>query len=104
MAKFYGNVGFFDTVEVDPGVWEEQITVRSYYGDLVKNTSRYSSSNGVNDDLNISNSISIVADPYANSNFQKIKYIEFMGSKWKVNNVEIQYPRLVLTTGGLYHE
>ena len=104
MAKFYGNVGFFDTTEVQPGVWEEQITVRKYYGDLVKNTSKHTGVNEINGNINISNSISILADPYANSNFQKIKYVEFMGAKWIVSNVEIQYPRLVLTTGGLYNE
>lgn len=104
MAKFYGNIGYIDTVEVEPGIWEEQIVDRPYYGDLTRNTSRYQSSGGVNDDINISNNISIIADPYANENFQHMRYVEFMGAKWKITNVEIQYPRIILTVGGVYNE
>ena len=104
MAKFYGNIGYIETVEVGPGIWEEKLTVRPYYGDLTRNTSRFQSSGGVNDDINISNNISIVADPYANENFQHMRYAEFMGAKWKITNVEIQYPRIILTIGGVYNE
>lgn len=104
MAKFYGNIGYIETVEVEPGIWEEKLTVRPYYGDLTRNTSRFQSSGGVNDDINISNNISIVADPYANENFQHMRYAEFMGAKWKITNVEIQYPRIILTIGGVYNE
>lgn len=103
MAKFYGNVGYIETVETEPGCWEEQIIERPYYGDLIRNTSRYQSSGGVNDDININNNISIIADPYANENFQHMRYVEFMGAKWKITNVEIQYPRIILTIGGVYN-
>lgn len=104
MAKFYGNIGYIETVEVEPGLWEEQIIERPYYGDLTRNTSRFQSSGGVNDDINISNNISILADPYANENFQHMRYVEFMGAKWKITNAEVQYPRILLTTGGVYNE
>ena len=103
MAKFYGNIGFAETVETEPGVWVEEITVRPYYGDLVRNTRRLENSGGVNDNVNISNDISIIADPYANHNFHSIRYIEFMGAKWKVSNIEVRYPRLILTIGGVYN-
>lgn len=103
MAKFYGNIGFAETVETEPGVWVEETTVRPYYGDLVRNTRRLENSGGVNDNVNISNDISIIADPYANHNFHSIRYIEFMGAKWKVSNIEVQYPRLILTIGGVYN-
>lgn len=103
MAKFYGKIGYIETVEVEPGCWEEQVTERSYYGDLIRNTSRYQSSGGVNDDININNNISIIADPYANENFQHMRYAIFMGTKWKITNVEIQYPRILLTLGGVYN-
>ena len=104
MAKFYGKIGYIETVEVEPGLWEEQIIERPYYGDLTRNTSRFQSSGGVNDDINISNNVSIIADPYANENFQHMRYVEFMGAKWKVTNAEVQYPRILLTTGGVYNE
>ena len=103
MAKFYGNIGFAETVETEPGVWVEETTVRPYYGELVRNTRRLENSGGVNDNVNISNDISIIADPYANHNFHSIRYIEFMGVKWKVSNIEVRYPRLKLTIGGVYN-
>lgn len=103
MAKFYGNVGYVKSVETDPGVWREQAIEHPYYGDVIRNTSRYQPSGGVNDDININNSISIVADPFANENFQHMRYVVFMGAKWKITNAEVQYPRIILTLGGVYN-
>lgn len=102
-AKYYGKIGYNESVETTPGVWEEKITERSYYGDLIKNSRRLQSTDKVNDDINISNEISIVADPYATNNFHSMRYAEFMGTKWKIINVEVQYPRLILSLGGLYN-
>lgn len=103
MAKFYGNVGYIKNTEVQPGVWADQTIEKSYYGDVTRNTSRFQQSDGVNDDISINNIISIVADPYANENFQYIRYVELMGTKWKVTNAEVKYPRIILTLGGMYH-
>lgn len=103
MAKFYGKIGYANTVETKPGVYEEQIAERSYYGDLIRNTRRLQSADQVNDDINISNEISIVADPYATNNFHTMRYAVFMGTKWKISNVEVSYPRLILTLGGVYN-
>lgn len=105
MAKWFGKIGFAKTVETEPGVWKEQITEREYYGDVIRNSRRLqSSSEKINDDLNISNQISIVADPYANEHFYSMRYAEFSGAKWKVTDVEVQYPRLTLTLGGVWNE
>lgn len=103
MARFYGTIGYVKTVETEPGMWEEQKTERQYSGELVKNTRRLESSGGVNDNVNISNEVSIVADPYAYENFHAMRYIKFMGAKWKISNVEVRYPRLILTIGGVYN-
>lgn len=103
MAKFYGKIGYVNTVETKPGVYEEQIVERYYYGDLIRNTRRLQSADQVNDDINISNEISIVADPYATNNFHTMRYAVFMGTKWKISNVEVSYPRLILTLGGVYN-
>ncbi len=103
MAKFYGKIGYANTVETKPGVYEEQIVERSYYGDLIRNIRRLQSADQVNDDINISNEISIVADPYATNNFHTMRYAVFMGTKWKISNVEVSYPRLILTLGGVYN-
>ena len=104
MAKFYGAIGYAKTVETMPGVWTEQITERNYYGDVIRNSRRLQSSDKVNDDININNQISIVADPYAINNFHSMRYAEFMGAKRKISDVEVQYPRLLLTLGGLYND
>lgn len=104
MAKWFGKIGYAKKVEYKPGIYEEQITTRSYYGDTYRNTRLLQNSGNINDNINIANQISIVADPFAVQNFHMIRYVEFMGSKWKVTNVEVQYPRLILTVGGLFNE
>lgn len=103
MPKFYGKIGFAESVETAPGVWEEPIVERNYYGEIVRNTRRLVTSNHLNDDISISNEISIIADPYAKDNFHSMRYVEFMGTAWEVNSVEVQYPRLILSLGGVYH-
>lgn len=103
MAKFFGPIGFATTVEIRPGVWTEKIVERNYRGDVIRNTRRLQTADQVNDDINISNEISIVADPFANGNFHSMRYIGFMGAKWKVSSVEVKYPRLILTLGGVWN-
>jgi hypothetical protein len=103
MAKWFGTIGYAALVETSPGVWEEQIEERAYYGDVIRNSRRLQSTEHLNDDINVSNEISIIADPYAINNFHSMRYVEFMGAKWKVSNVDVQYPRLKLTLGGLYN-
>lgn len=104
MAKFCGLIGYAVTMETEPGIWEERIVEVEYFGDVIRNSRRFSGSSKVNDDINISNQISIIADPFANNNFHAMKYVVFMGAKWKISEVTVQYPRLVLTIGGLYNE
>ena len=103
MAKFYGVIGYAVTKETAPGVWTEEIAEQSYYGDLTRNMRRLQDSGDLNDDINVANEISIVADPYANANFHSMRYVAFMGAKWKISKVDVQYPRLILTLGGVYN-
>lgn len=104
MANFYGAIGYAVTGDTTPGVWEEQITKRMYFGELVRNTRKLQSADQLNDNINVANEISILADPFARENFHLMKYVEFMGAKWKITSVEVQYPRLILTIGGVYNE
>lgn len=101
--KFFGVIGFVNSEETKPDVYEEVATERSYYGDVTKNYKKWEASENLNDNININNSISIVADPFLYEHFFAIRYVEWMGTKWKVNNVEIQYPRLILSVGGVYN-
>lgn len=104
MAKFFGKIGYAITEETAPGVWTENIITREYQGDVTRNTRRLDSPNEtLNDNINISNEISIVADPFAYNNFHSMRWIEWFGTKWKVTSVSVQYPRLVLMIGGVYN-
>lgn len=104
MAKFYGVIGYVENKETAPGVWEEVVTERTYSGDILKNTKRWQQTSNLNDDISISNLISIIADPFAYENFFNMKFISWMGASWKITNVEVQRPRLILTVGGVYNE
>lgn len=105
MAKWYGLVGYISTEEVEtaPGVWEAVPTEREYYGDLVRNHKRFDPTQQLNDDLKLQNEISIVADPYAMHHFHEIRYVYIEDVPWKVTAVDVQYPRLTLSIGGVYN-
>lgn len=101
--KYYGKVGYAIPEEVDQDVWEDRIVEHSYVGDVLRNSKHWESTEGLNDNMNINNTISIVGDPYAFEHFSTIKYVSWMGSLWKVKSVEIQRPRLILSIGGIYN-
>lgn len=103
MAKYYGEIGYIDQVETARGVISEVVTKRKYSGDVIRNTRRWDGGQSVNDNLNINNQISIIADSYAFQHFFAIRYAEWMGARWKVTNVEVQDHRLLLTIGGVYN-
>lgn len=103
MSKFCGMIGFEETVQTKPGVYVEKITEKSFYGDIRRNTRRLQGTEKVNEDLTLSNELSIVADPYLRDHFHSIRYVRYCGAKWRVQNVEEQLPRLILTFGGLYN-
>lgn len=104
MAKWCGKIGYAETIETKPGVWQEQITERTHYGDVTRNKRMLQTTDQLNDNINIANEFSIVRDPYALEHFHSMKYIEFMGTRWKISTVDAsQYPRLILTVGGVYN-
>lgn len=104
MAKWHGIIGYANQVETAPGVWKNSIIEKNYTGDIIRNLNSWNKSpDGTNDNLNINNQISIIADPFAYHNFHAMKYVEFMGSKWKITSVEVKYPRLILNVGGVYN-
>lgn len=103
MAKFCGEIGFSSgQVETSPGVWEEDVLERTYFGDVLRNTRQLEVGDKVNADLSVGNSISIVADAYANEHFFAMRYIRWAGTLWIVSDVEVQRPRLLLRLGGVY--
>lgn len=103
--KYSGKIGYVETQETKPGVWEPVVTERFYKGDVLKNSRRWESNTGsINDNVNVSNQISIISDSYAATHFQFMRYIEWMGAKWLISNVEVNYPRYTLSLGGVYND
>ena len=105
MAKYCGMIGFREIVETEPGIWEPKIAEHLHYGDVTRNYVRNnfdSEFTTTNRTPQCNNTLSILADPYAFENFHNIEYAVYMGTKWTVSNVEVQYPRLLLSLGGVY--
>lgn len=103
MARWYGKVGYSVTEETIPGVWEEKITERNYYGEDTDISRRWEKSSYQNDNFRITNSFSIMADAYAYQHFNNIRYIEYGGVKWKVTTARVERPRIHLTIGTEYN-
>ena len=104
MARYHGYVGYAIDVEAYPGVWEEQISEHEYFGDVLKNRINMQQGSVVNAKITISNSISIIADPFAFEHVYAMRYVTYLGKKWSIVNVSIERPRIILTLGGLYNE
>ena len=103
MTRFFGVVGYGTSEETVAGVWNDVITEREYYGDVTYTLRRLQEADKLNDDIVTSNAISILADAYAIENFVDIRYVEWAGTCWTVNTVEVQSPRLLLRLGGVYN-
>lgn len=104
MNKWHGIIGYVEDVEDEPGIWVQKATEKRYFGDILKNSSRWSASNNsLNDNRIVDSQISIVADPYAFQHFSSIKYVEFMGAVWEVSSIKPEYPRLIISMGGLWN-
>ena len=101
--KFYGKIGYGKTVETEPGISAEIFEEHDYFGDVTKSGGRFSSADKVNDDFGITNEFSIIADSYALDNFSFMKYIEYLNTKWKITDIEVQYPRLLIRVGGVFN-
>jgi len=103
MAKYVGMIGYEVSSFDGTDKYTVEIVEKPVKGDLLRNANRWDSADKVNDDLNITNRISIVADPYATQNFHLMKYATFMGTKWKITSIEVLYPRLVISLGGVWN-
>ena len=103
MDKYYGPVGYVRTVEVSDGEWDDVVTEKNYYGDVIKHSFRTESTANRNDNIQVSNQISIISDNYAMQYLGYIRYVVWNNTPWKVTNVEVRYPRLLLTLGGVYN-
>ena len=104
MAKFFGLIGYAQTVESEGSIWQETIIEKPYYGDTDRGGYKFtSSSDKENDDITVNNEISIVADTFAYQNSHLMRYVTYMGARWKITSVTLNYPRIRLTIGGVYN-
>lgn len=102
--KWFGDIGFKEEIEEEPGVWVPKVIPRQFYGDVLRDSWREQQADKINANLHVSNKLSVVADQYLQNNFHKIAYVTFGGAKWTVSGVEVNYPRLTLDLGSLYLE
>lgn len=101
--KFYGSIGFSYEVQTAPGVWEGVSDERDAYGDVLSNVRRWEPSSELNDDLNVTNRISVVASRFFYEHLGSMRYVLWNGTKWKIKSAEIVRPRIILTLGGVYN-
>ena len=104
MAKFYGEVGYLERVKTAPGIYESEIKTKNYYGNVIQRKSQWQAGENLDDDIVINQVISILADPFAYSNFSKMRYVVWQGVKWKIKGIDVLQPRIILTIGGVYNE
>lgn len=105
MARYSGKIGYGDSQEnpTGSGKWVDVITEKQTYGDVIRNTRQLREGENLNPNITVGNSISIVADEFANANWMNIKYIWWQGHPWTVTNVEVKRPRLILSLGEIYN-
>lgn len=101
--KYYGNIGFSETVQTEQDIWETQIREYPYAGDINRVSTSWKTSDHINDDLTVSMEISFIGDVHALQNFANIRYAVWRGTKWRVTNITEEHPRIVLTLGGEYN-
>lgn len=103
--KFSGMIGFYvGTEEVDEGIHNPKIKEHFYRGDILRNSRSFQPENNkANENLNINNQFSILADFYMRNNLASIRYLIWKGVKWKVTDISIGYPRITLEIGGVYN-
>jgi len=99
-----GVIGYGEQTKIRPGVVEDVIIEKKFRGETVRPpSSGPDEGQKVNDDLRVGVTLSIVAGAYHSTHVHAIRYISWQGQLWKVSNVDVQHPRLILRLGGLYH-
>ena len=101
--KFYGEVGFVKTIVNEVSVAEESVTLVPYYGEIIRDKRRIDSSDKIVKDISLQNEVSIVADKFMTDNLAWIKFVKWRGINWSVDSVDINYPRITLSLGGVYN-
>lgn len=105
MARFSGKIGFATTSESvsEPSVYEETITERKYTGFILTEYNNHNDKTTINTDVRLNMRFSIIMDPYTAQNINNLRYIEYMGTKWKISSVEVKLPGLIISIGDMWN-
>ena len=101
--RLHAAVGIATSTETASGVWQDVITERSYYGEIIRQTRHLVPPSLVppelNSNLTLGNLFSILADADAYANIMNFRYVVWEGNYWTITSVEVARPRLILTIG-----
>lgn len=102
MSRFSGKLGFVITRETEEGVWLEDVVEISVKGTIRSLWVRNNNNASVNTDLRLTDEISVLMDTKIKTHLETLKYVVWKGSKWEVQSIGVNYPRLTINLGGLY--
>lgn len=106
MAKYSGKLGLvYPDAETAPGIWApEKVEEVSVKGDTLNLSKSYSpSSQSINDDLTLSKRVSIIASSDLIADTASMRYLTYLGQRWKIVEIDFQRPRLIFTLGGIWN-
>lgn len=102
MSRFSGKLGFINIRETEEGVWLEDRNEIPVKGTIRSLYVRNDNSSSVNTNLRLTNEVSILLDSKIQTYLETLKYVVWKGSKWEVQSIGVNYPRLTINLGGLY--
>lgn len=102
MSRFSGKLGFVMTRETEEGVWLEDFIELPVKGTIRSLYVRNDNSSSVNSNLRLTNEISVLMDTKIETYLETLKYVVWKGSKWGVQSIGVNYPRLTINLGGPY--
>lgn len=105
MARFFGKVGFAIIEETRPSIYEEVYHERSYKGDLVRKSRQWTPTENLNDDIQIYNDVSIIADSFAIMNLGFMRYVHWLDQDFEISSASVDNDRhrITLSLGGVFN-
>lgn len=102
MSRFSGKLGFVITRETEEGVWLEDFVELPVKGTIRNLYVRNDNSSSANTNLRLTNEISVLMNSNIETYLETLKYVVWKGSKWEVQSIGANYPRLTINLGGPY--
>lgn len=103
MPKFYGKIGYATTVETAPGATRTAIKELTASGDILRSTLRLADGEIATNDISISNAVSILPSAIVKSHLATLRYVTYLGVRWKIDSIESRPPRIILNLGEVFN-